>query len=764
VKARLPIALAVASGALALAASLAAGCGGTLIIQEPGDGGDPCCDGGFPDGGQTQNGPPDKARSSLLVLPDSTVVADGNTSVTIRITVRDAAGHLLRGVGVTMTCDGSANGFIPASGTGYTGTDGVFQVAIRSIVAEPKTVTATVSTFALTAALNFVAGPPDPGTSTLSASPVPPTTVVADGIDTAVTTATLRDQFSNIVVGYPVAFTSTGSSNAFNPAGAVSTDAQGVAKTRLSSTRAETKTVVATVGSLFVLTQPVQFAAGGASQTTSTLTANPTSLPADGTTATTLTVVARDAYGNPIPFKPVTFGATGSGNVFSPNPPNTSTNVDGVARVQLTSTVAETKTVSAQAAGVNLATSVRFGAGTPTNGNSSLDVQSPILADGVASGLITVTVKDATNNPTPGIPIQLTASGSLNNFSPSTAGNTDMNGQFKARLSSVVAETKAVTATVNTVPSFQLTNFMVFNPGPPVAASSQMSAAPQHVPADGASTTTITAYFRDANGNPCPGLFVQLSSSGSSNTFSATTGTTDIDGAFSATLRSPKAELKTVSATAGGLTQQTLVSFDAGPPSASRSSLSISQDNVTVGSGSTLITATIKDALGNPVTNVEVSLASTGSLNYFDPAFPDGLTGGAGTYSAHLGSYTAELKTITATCGSINLTAKVTFVADRVYESTSDFTVTPSSVKADGIAYATATFTARDVYGNLVPNCPITFFAPSPLDRWSPSANGFTNSGGVYSARLSSTAPEQKEISANADGWFNLYQTVTFVP
>jgi hypothetical protein len=546
---------------------------------------------------------------------------------------------------------------------------------------------------------------------------------------------------------------------------AVSTDAQGVSRTRLASTRAETKTVVATVGSLFVITQPVEFAAGAASQTASTLTANPTLLPADGTTRTTLTVLARDAYGNPVPNKPVTFNATGGGNTFSPSPPNATTNVDGVARVQLMSTVAETKTVTAQAAGVNLATSVRFGAGTPTNGNSSLAVETPILADGVQSGLITVSVRDGTGNATPNIPIQVTASGSLNNFTPVTPGTqTDALGQFKVRLSSVVSETKAVTATVNTVPSFQLTNFMVFNPGPPVAASSQMIASPQHVPADGTSTTTITAHFRDANGNPCPGLFVQLSSTGSSNTFSATTGTTDADGAFSATLRSPKAELKTVSAVAGGLTQQTLVAFDAGPPNAARSSVSISQDDVQVGSSTTLITATIKDALGNPVPNVTVSLTATGTDNWFDPPFPEGLTGGAGTYQARLSSYRAEKKTITATCGSINLTTAVTFIADRVYDSTSDFAISPSSVRADGIAYATAAFTARDVYGNLVPNCPIRFFAPTASDNWSPSNAGYTDTSGVFSARLSSTAPGQKEISANADSWFNLYQTVTFIP
>jgi len=756
-KARLPI-------ALALAAALTAGCGGLLIIQEPPDGGESCCDGGLPDGGPTNNGPPDKTHTTLLVLPDTTVVADGNTTVTIRVTVRDSQSHLLSGVGVTMTCDGSANGFIPVSGAGYTGTDGTFQVALRSTIAEPKTVTVAVSSFTLTTGLTFIAGRPDPSNSTLVANPVPPTAVLADGVDSAAITATLKDQFSNIVTGYPVAFTSTGSNNTFTPAGAVNTDAQGVAKTRLSSTRAESKTVVATVGSLFVMTRPLVFGAGGASQTMSSLTANPTALPADGVTKTTLTVLARDANGNPVGKLPVTFSATGSANTFSPNPPDVMTSVDGVARVQLSSTLAETKTVTAQAAGVNLSTSVKFGPGTPTNGNSSMTVESPILADGVASGLITVTVKDGTNNPTPNIPVQLTASGSFNTFSPGGNGQTDANGQFKTRLSSPSAETKAVTATVNTVPSFQLTNFMVFNPGPPVANSSQMSATPDHVPADGVSTTTITAYFRDTNGNACPGLFVQLSASGSSNTFSATTGTTDAGGAFSATLRSPRAELKVVSASAAGLTQQVLVSFDAGPASAAHSSVSASPNPMPVGFNTTLITATIRDALDNPVWNAPVSITATGSENYFYPSIPSGLTDGSGSFQVRLNSYVAEKKTVTATSGSIAVTTLVTFTPGDPYVYQSDFTVLPTSVRADGVAYATATLTARDDFGNLVPNTLVTFYSSNGTDRWSPSASGYTNASGVVSARLTSTVPEQKRITASAAGNFNIFANVTFTP
>ena len=750
-KAKLPLVCVVA---------LASGCGGLLIINEPSDGGQPCCDGGLPDAGPNQNGPPDKDRTALVILPDTTVVADGATAVTIRVMVRDAAGHLLRGAGVSMSCDGTGNAFFPASASGYTATDGTFQVALTSTVAEPKTVTVAVGDFTLTAQLTFTAGRPDPSNSSLLLSPSPPSTVLADGVQIAAATATLRDANRNIVTGYGVSFTATGSSNTFDPvSGMVLTDAQGVARTRMASTRAEAKTVVATVGSLFVMTRPVTYVAGGAVQARSSLTANPTALVAGGTTF--LTVLARDANGNPVPSMPVTFSATGSDNNFSPGP-SAQTDVDGRARVDLTSSVAENKTITAQAAGLNLTTSVRYGAGSPTNGNSSMQVESPVLANGTASGLITVTILDGSMNPVQGANVALNATGSLNTFSPAASGTTNVQGVFTARLSSTVSENKAVSAVLST---FTLTNFMNFVPGPPTVASSQLSASPSPVPADGVSTTTISAIFRDTNGNPIPNLFVTLSSTGSQNTFSATTGNTDANGAFSATLRSPKSEVKTVTAAAGSISLQTSIAFTAGQPNAANSTVTVTPNAVIAdGWDRTTVTASVKDALGNPIPNVEVTMDATGTQNYWDPIIPIGLTGAAGVFSARLESYNAETKTVSATFASVTKTATVTFLPGHPYEGTSTFTISPTQVRANGADYATLTLTVRDVNSNVVPNCPVSFYTYNVFDVYSPAPNGNTNAAGVFTARLSSTVAEQKEVQANADGWASFAAPVLFVP
>src|SRR5207253_3071455 len=71
-----------------------------------------------------------------------------------------------------------------------------------------------------------------------------------------------------------------------------------------------------------------------------------------GGSAATITVTALDGFGNPIGGKTVTLTATGSNNTLTP--PGT-TDANGVAAGTLTSTTAETKTVSATVAGTAIA-------------------------------------------------------------------------------------------------------------------------------------------------------------------------------------------------------------------------------------------------------------------------------------------------------------------------------------------------------------------------------------------------------------------------
>jgi hypothetical protein len=160
----------------------------------------------------------------------------------------------------------------------------------------------------------------------------------------------VRDQFLNPISGATVVLSSLGTGNTVTqPAG--STNASGVATGTLSSTMAEGKTVSATAnGTGITQTATVTVNAGAVSATQSLVSAAPASIPADGTTESTITVTARDQFDNPINGATVVLAASGTGNTLTQ--PAGTTNSSGVATGTLSSTVAEAKTVSATVNGV----------------------------------------------------------------------------------------------------------------------------------------------------------------------------------------------------------------------------------------------------------------------------------------------------------------------------------------------------------------------------------------------------------------------------
>ena len=85
----------------------------------------------------------------------------------------------------------------------------------------------------------------------------------------------------------------------------------------------------------------------------STVSAAPTTITAsNGSSQSTITVTARDAFGNPIAGATVVLAATGTGNTLTQ--PAGTTSASGVATGTLSSTVAEIKTVSATVDGLGI--------------------------------------------------------------------------------------------------------------------------------------------------------------------------------------------------------------------------------------------------------------------------------------------------------------------------------------------------------------------------------------------------------------------------
>ncbi|MCM2333493.1 MAG: Ig-like domain-containing protein [Anaeromyxobacteraceae bacterium] len=202
--------------------------------------------------------------------------------------------------------------------------------------------TAAGLTDALSTPFAVTSGPADPAISDVA---VAPTSAVAG--ETVSLTATVRDFFGNPVAGASVTFAATGSANTIvQPA--ASTDDLGRTSGELTSTRAEVKTVSGAIGAATIGgTATVSYLPDVPSAATSTLTASPTTVLADGT-AVFLTATVRDQYANPVPGVQVLFAADGPATLTQPA---LDTSAAGVATGSVSSLTPGTRHVSALVGG-----------------------------------------------------------------------------------------------------------------------------------------------------------------------------------------------------------------------------------------------------------------------------------------------------------------------------------------------------------------------------------------------------------------------------
>lgn len=196
-------------------------------------------------------------------------------------------------------------------------------------------------------------------------------------------------------------------------------------------------------------------APGGLSGALSTIAASPTTILKGGPTST-LTVTAKDANGNPVAGAFVTLGATGTGNTLTQ--PATYTDENGIATGTLSSTVTETKTLSATVNGIALAQTASVVVTAPASVSawkSKVTTDDRLIVVGTGTATIKVTVLDAGGRPVSGAAVTLRATGRENTLTQPTA-LTDVNGVTTGSLSSTIAEVKVVSAIANGTPINQI--------------------------------------------------------------------------------------------------------------------------------------------------------------------------------------------------------------------------------------------------------------------------------------------------------------------
>jgi len=279
--------------------------------------------------------------------------------------------------------------------------------------------------------------------------------------------------------------------------------------------------------------------------------------------------------------------------------------------------------------------------------------------------------------------------------------------------------------------------------------SSSIGASPTSINTSGSSTITVTV--KDAAGNLISGASVFLSTDLGS--LSSTGGTTNSSGVFTTSLSSTSVGTAEVSAwfgtnNTGSKIGEVDVTVVAGTADPDDSTIAANPTTMTT-SGSSLITVTLNDVHGNPLTTggntVVMSTSLTGSSLTLVTDNTDG------TYTASLTSTATGSATVSGYLGSVapaNLigTAVVTITAGPPVLSMSTITANPTSIVPGGVSVITVQL--RDQYGNPSPTAAV------PLMVWADEGNlvpstGQTNAQGQYVANYTSVVTGTKTITAD---------------
>ena len=731
------------------------------------------------------------SAAQLKLTAQPTAVAVDGTSV-LTATVTDAMGDPLGGVAVTLTSDFgtlSAGGNTIAQGSPLsltTGTNGQISAVLSSSVA--GTAHVTVATGSATSPLQSATTVQFTAAQTATPSMVhvaaSPSTVPADGQSGSTLTITVDDASGAPVSGATVQLTANlGELQAGYVLGAtvtLTTSASGQATALLTSDSAGTASVTAQViessGSGPQGNATVTFVVPSTAPVPSALTvqASPSSVPADGQSAATLTVTVKTGSGAVLPQAQVqlvaTLGELQAGSVVGPTVTLT-TGSNGAATAQWTSLNTGTATVTATvvlpsgASGPSSSAAVSFvSPGTASAVQTLVLSASPtsVPADGQTAATVTSTAKDSNGNPVPDVTVNFSSTlGSFNVESISggtatTAVATNAAGQAQVQLTSPNSGTAVVEATVGSIQSKALD--VTFTATVPNGSGLELSANPQDVVANGTSSATITSTLTDLLGNPLSGVSVSFTSS--AGTLSATTAVTDSEGQAEVQLTNTQVGTVTITATAGSAQGTTVVTFT---NSSGSNACLLAAPSTLAATATSKLTVQLTTPTGAPASGVEVSLSS--SLGTVTPSLVT--TGADGTVTAELTQdepgttdvtaqvtgYSSQSATVPS---QMECNTEVTFTNG---PGSLSLTATPGSVAANGTSAVTVMATVLDTSGNPAAGVQVTFSDDNALGTLS-AQTATTNGAGQASVTLTSTAAGTAILSAQVVNAPNLAQTV----
>ena len=406
----------------------------------------------------------------------------------------------------------------------------------------------------------------------------------------------------------------------------------------------------------------IKVSAPGAAILSPTLTAGnstitgTTNIPANGVASSTISIVLKNNLDQPIVGIVPTFTASGSNNIYSPC---TASNNTGLSTCTLKSTTAETKSLTlsiASPATTITGGDVTFVSPEPSSANSTITGTGPVLANGVSTSTIIITLKDEQNLPISGLVPNFSASGENNTYS--NCSSSDASGVSTCTLSSTSTGTKLL--------SLNLPNAQVVNGGtvsftaPVTHAMHSTIVGTGPVLANNFTSSTITISLKDEDGQPVAYAGIPTFSSSRSSDIEGPCSPGSGIGIFTCTLKSSVAEIKNLTITSPINKTDGTVSFVQALPSASHSSISATAPVEANGQETSTVTITLKDSANQAIAGIipVFSTSGSGSIPVLSNCSP---TNSSGISTCTIASTVAETKTLTLTSPLLSLTTTVEF-------------------------------------------------------------------------------------------------------
>ena len=704
------------------------------------------------------------------------VVADGNDSVTMTATVRDAKGNLLNDVMVTFNVNSAE---AKLSQTEVNSHDGIATATLTSLKNGDYTVTASVSSGSQANQQVIFIG--DQSTAALTLS-VPSGDITVTNTAPLHMTATLQDKNGNPLKDKEITFSvpnDVASKFSISNGGKGMTDSNGVAIASLTGTLAGTHMITARLANSNVSdTQPMTFVADK-DRAVVVLQTSKAEIIGNGVDETTLTATVKDPSNHPVAGITVNFTMPQdvAANFTLENNGIAITQANGEAHVTLKGKKAGTHTVTATLGNNNTSDSqpVTFVAD-KTSAQVVLQMsKDEITGNGVDNATLTATVKDQFDNEVNNLPVTFSSASSGLTLTPGVS-NTNESGIAQATLAGVAFGEQTVTAslanngasdnkTVHFIGDTAAAKIIELTPVP----DSIIAGTPQN-----SSGSVITATVVDNNGFPVKGVTVNFTSNAA--TAEMTNGgqaVTNEQGKATVTYTNTRSSIEsgarpdTVEASLenGSSTLSTSINVNADASTAHLTLLQALFDTVSAGETTSLYIE-VKDNYGNGVPQQEVTLSVSPSEGVTPSNNAIYTTNHDGNFYASFTATKAGVYQLTATLeNGDSMQQTVTYVPN-VANAEITLAASKDPVIADNNDLTTLTATVADTEGNAIANTEVTFTLPEDVKANFTLSDGgkvITDAEGKAKVTLKGTKAGAHTVTASMTGGKSEQLVVNFI-